>query len=237
MSSAEFSSQKYTSHLIDKEADADRLEQESQKEENIEKAHEAEEIRDQVSQTREGARKAGVSLEQIYVLKGGDEVGALATGMYERKLGALGRTGMTSMENFQKISKDHKGIARQVENTLLHEWKGHRQAHKNSIAKGNDGKLQSSLGPDLAEAIDEENAMRQERGSNPESGKPADYARYRRDTRQVSAELRVDVAELLAKGDDDKIVEKTQENEQKKAQNTAGKILIFPRQITIARAA
>jgi hypothetical protein len=228
MACAKFSSQTYSSHLSQKEAEAESLRREAEQEQDNEKAQQSEDILEMVSQTRAAAKKANVPLGQIYVLKGGNETKGQTMGMYERKVGTQGRTGMTDMENFQNTTEG-KDITRQVENTLLHEWKGHRAAHGRSIAKGNDGILQSSLGEEAAEAIDEENAMRQERGGNAESGKPAEYAGYRKKTRQISSELRTDVAKLLAQGDEDKIAEKAQEKE--------GNIIQFPQAGAMTKAA
>ncbi len=235
MSCAEFSSQKYSCHLDQEDDRADQLDEEARKEFNAEKAKEAQEIRDRSSQTRTAAKKVGVPLSQIYVLKGGEGNGTQTMGMYERKLGVQGRTGMTNMNNFYHVT-GNKDITRDVENTLLHEWKGHRAAHGRSISKGNDGKLQARLGAEDAEAIDEANAMEQEKAGNPEIGKPVEYKRYKERTRQISSELRIDVATLLANGDEDQIADKAEEKEKKEAQKE-GEMLIFPSLKILAKAA
>jgi len=162
-----------------------------------------------IDETRTGFEKAGVSLDAVKVLKGGKGSSKIVMGAYKREVGRVGHTGLTEVESFIE-AKGNESIAEKVEATLRHEIRGHKAAHQKAIARGVDGQIQQALGEDVAEAIDEANAMKQEGKSNPLQNKPREYAEFDQQTTVIARELQMSrgkIIKLFAEGREDEIAQ------------------------------
>jgi len=203
MNSPRLSGNNYNHYLSRRE---DELQRQLQETDDQEQLASLQELSDGISEVREGARKAGVSLGRLQLIDQDQESGSSALGVYERQPDHVGDVGLAEVEHFVQ-AKGSSSVAEKVEATLKHEIEGHQGSHKKALDRGTAGLVSMAFGEEDALALDEAAAMSKE-GSNALSNKPAEYQEYERRTSALARRIgmsRAEIIRLFSAGKEDEI--------------------------------
>lgn len=164
------------------------------------------ELSDGISEVREGARNAGVSLGRLQLIEQDQKGGSSALGVYVREPDHVGDVGLAEVEHFVN-AKGSASVAEKVEATLNHEIEGHKASHQKALDRGTAGMVSATFGEEDALALDEAVAMSKE-GSQALSNKPAEYQEYERRTSALAQRIgmsRAEIIRLFSAGKEDEI--------------------------------